>query len=138
VKKNYPRRVRESLKRFSVSKALQQRCEEMAVAAGFRKQLAGPYDFHVWLRELPDKRVITVNRPAALGLRHDESWIGHHGNPDQPYWSLGLALTGFGEELKFEQTRVSHELTLAEALQLAAQLESGEVVLDPHPDNIRH
>lgn len=132
------REVHAIIKRFSVSKPLQQRCAEMAAAAGFEPQLAGPHDFHVWVRTLPDGQMISVNRPAPLGLRHDESWVGHYGNPDKPYWTLGLALKALGSELKFEDVRVQHELTLAEAFDLAAKLESGEAVLEAHPDNRRH
>jgi len=107
----------------------------MAAAAGFYAQESGPYGFHMWLRVLPDKRLIFVSRPAPFGHRHDESWVGHHGNPDKKYWSLGL---GLSETPSFEQTRAMHELTLSEAFELAAQLESGEMVLEPHSNNIRH
>src|SRR5262245_50978839 len=87
----YTARLRANLKRSNVARLLQKRCAEMATAAGFRNQEPGPLDYRVWWRELPYDRVIMIARPAPLGNRQDESWIGHHGDPVSPYWSLTLA-----------------------------------------------
>ena len=80
--------VREMIRRSTVAKPLSERCDQIAKVAGFEKQLAGPHDYHAWMKQLSCDRVIFIARPAPFGLRQDKSWIGHHGDPDRPYWQL--------------------------------------------------
>ena len=66
------RDVCEMIRRSTVAKPLTERCEQIARAAGFEKQLAGPHDYHAWVKELSDDRVVFIARPAPFGLRQDE------------------------------------------------------------------
>ena len=117
------RDVREMIRRSTVARPLRERCEQIAGAAGFEKQLAGPHDYHAWMKELSDDRVVFIARPAPFGLRQDESWIGHHGDPDRPYWSLTFG-QATPDRRRFEVLDVVLEQTLAEAIALADALET--------------
>ena len=127
------RDVREMIRRSTVARPLRERCEQIARAAGFEKQLAGPHDYHAWMKELSDDRVIFIARPAPFGLRQDESWIGHHGDPDQPYWSLTFG-QATPDRRRLEVLDVMFEQTLAEAIALADALETDADFLDPSND----
>ena len=118
------RDVREMIRRSTVAKPLRERCEQIARTAGFDRQLAGPLDYHAWMKEVSDDHVIVIARPAPFGLRQDESWIGHHGDPDQPYWSLTFGLAT-PDRRQFEVLDVMFEQTLTEAIALAVTLETG-------------
>ena len=117
------RYVGEMIRRSTVAKPLRERCEQIARAAGFEKQLAGPHDYHAWMKELSCGRVVLIARPAPFGLRQDESWIGHHGDPAGAYWSLtsGQATP---DRRRLEVLDVVLEHTLAEAIALADALET--------------
>ena len=117
------RDVREMIRRSTVAKPLRERCEQIARTAGFDKQLAGPHDYHAWMKEVSDDRVIFIARPAPFGLRQDELWIGHHGDPDQPYWSLTFG-QATPDRRRFEVLDVMFEQTLTEAIALADTLET--------------
>ena len=122
--------VREMIRRSTVAKPLRERCEQIAKAAGFEKQLAGPHDYHAWMKQVSDDRVIFIARPAPFGLRQDESWIGHHGDPDRPYWSLTFG-QATPDRRRHEVLDVVFEQTLAEAIALADALETDAAFLDP-------
>ena len=117
------RDVREIIRRSTVAKPLRERCEQIARAAGFEKQLAGPHDYHAWMKQLSYDRVIFIARPAPFGLRQDKSWIGHHGDPDRPYWSLTFGQVT-PDRRQYQVLDVVLEQTLAEAIALADALET--------------
>ena len=56
--------------------------------------------------------------PGALGLRQNESEIGHHGDPDQSYGSVTFG-QATPDRRRFEVLDVIYEQTLAEAIALA-------------------
>jgi hypothetical protein len=118
---------REMIRRLTVAMPLRARCEKFAKAAGFEKQLAGPHDYHAWMKELSDDRVIFIARPAPFGLRQDESGIGHHGDPDRPYWSVTVGQAA-RDRRRLEVLDVIYEQTLAEAIALADALEAERLV----------
>ena len=66
------RDAHEIIRRSTVAKPLRERCERIAGAAGFEKQLAGPHDYHAWMKQVSDDRVIFIARPVPFGLRQDE------------------------------------------------------------------
>ena len=117
------RDVREIIRRSTVAKPLRERCEQIARAAGFEKQLAGPHDYHAWMKQLSCDRVIFIARPAPFGLRQDELWIGHHGDPDRLYWSLTFGQVT-PDRRQYQVLDVVLEQTLAEAIALADALET--------------
>ena len=117
------RDVSAMIRRSIVAMPLRERCEQIARVAGFEKQLAGPHDYHAWMKELSDDRVIFIARPAPFGLRQDESRIGHHGDPDRPYWSVTFG-QATPDRRRLEVLDVIYEQTLAEAIALAGVWET--------------
>jgi hypothetical protein len=117
------RDVSAMIRRSIVAMPLRERCEQIARAAGFEKQLAGPHDYHAWMKELSDDGVIFIARPAPFGLRQDESGIGHHGDPDRPYWSVTFG-QATPDRRRLEVLDVIYEQTLAEAIALAGVWET--------------
>ena len=117
------RDVGEMIRRSTVAMPLRERCEQLATAAGFEKQLAGPHDYHAWMKELSDDRVVFIARPAPFGLRQDESWIGHHGDPDRSYWCVTFGQAS-SDRRRFEILDVTYEQTLTAAIALADALEA--------------
>jgi hypothetical protein len=108
-----------------VARPLRERCEQIAEAAGFERQLAGPCDYYAWMKQLSGDRIIFIARPAPLGLRRDESRTGHHGDPDQPYWSLTFG-QATPDRRQYRVLDVVFDQTLAEAIALAVALETDE------------
>src|SRR4051812_23843825 len=82
------------------------------------------------MKQLNCDRVIFIARPAPFALRQDESWIGHHGDPDQPYWSLTFG-QATSDRRQYRVLDVMLEQTPAEAIAVADALETDADFLVP-------